>query len=271
MQGAELVSTGQIAFLSGPFAGQFASQSISEVRDSDVRFTSVTGDVEDTALRFQGTFGTVNVVNTTFEVDGSVTFYAQNGLLTYHIADSNFVIGNDAIAATQVPRLVFVIEGTGTTFDYTNNTAAFHNGGQFEVYVEPGNQLLRSQIRVADSTFAGSGGQAFTVHYEGSNATEVQMRVTDNVFTGFDRAVELSSTTTTNIEFSARFADNIFDFDISALGDVAILEDIPAATTTVDASKNVWGTNTDTSTVEGYIYSNTGEPEVFEVAPITQP
>lgn len=254
--------------------GTFLVPPVSHIVKSTFSFISPAGDNASEGLQVLSFFGTVHVDQSEFRAEGDVSFASLSGRPQFTIENSTFVLGNDNFpAASQSPRLVIgATDGGGMGQQFVGNTVTFHNGGFFHVVMDAANSPVDSQVLVANNEFTGSGiGSAVQVAFNGTSAQQFELRVQDNTFKHFDQAVTIENEPGSNMEFTARFRDNHFDFDISALGDVATLTEVTGASATIDATHNIWGTNTSNTTVASYIDSNTGEPEVFNTNPITLP
>lgn len=267
-------SNGPIIIASAIEPGIFLAPPISRISGSTFSLISPTSDNVPDGLRIFSTFGTVHVDQSEFHTEGDVFFVSASGHTKFTVENSAFVLGNDNFpAAGQSPRLVIgVAGGGGIGQQFVGNAVTFHNGGFFHVVVDADDGPVDSQVLVANNAFTGSGtGSAVQVAFGGDEAQQFELRVQDNTFNDFGQAVTIEHEFSSNMEFTARFRDNHFDFDISALGDVAKLTNITGASATIDATHNIWGTNTSNTTVASYIDSDTGEPEVFNTDPITLP
>ncbi|MBW7917159.1 MAG: right-handed parallel beta-helix repeat-containing protein [Trueperaceae bacterium] len=180
------------------------------------------------------------------------------------------VTGNDfTVGATGIATASLVSAGSGTQVTtFSDNEVTFLSAGGS---VFGGNQ---PSTTVTGNTFTGVGsaGTALTV-MQAEHESAVDFRATDNVFTGFLNALALQANADVAREpFAVRINDNRFGFPIDAAPKAATLTNMAATLSDLDATRNVWGTNTSAATVATYVTAtNPADPSVLQIAPITLP
>ncbi len=183
----------------------------------------------------------------TFE--GNTVSIGQSGVAT---ADLSFFGG---------PQQITNVEGNTVTF-LSSGGVRFSIGGA-------GSAALTS---LSGNEFTGNGsGTALTVG-QANYQQAVYFEAAGNVFTDFENALHLVAHSNPLREpFNARISNNVFDFVIDAAPKTATVENMTTALSDLNATRNLWGTNTDATVVASYVTSVSSDPGVLRVSPLTAP
>ncbi len=212
--------------------------------------------------------GTATVTGNIFKADRGMRVEAVvPGSLAVTFAANTVTAGKAGIASAWFG----LVGGPMQVSELDGNTITFLSEGV--VGFEIGAVGPSGVTSFTNNTVTGSGsGTALTVQ-QGSAAMAVSFEATGNTFTGFANALHLAADSAVDREpFTARINDNVFDFVIDAAPKTATLDNMTVALSDLDATRNVWGTNTDAATVAGYVTAlGSTEAGVLEVAPLTLP
>lgn len=177
--------------------------------------------------------------------------------------DNTLTVGQ----VTAASATVTLKASESTHIGFKGNTVTFRMQGGLVVEGGP-------DVVVSDNTFKGAAGTGVAAVIEQVDEGEIGVSMTGNTFEDFDRAFVIEGNGTPFGGLTLTANDNVFDFPIDAGMKAGLVRDLNAAgTIQLDATHNVWGTNTDPAVVAGYIsYSSiTGSPAVLVVDPLTLP
>lgn len=160
-------------------------------------------------------------------LDGSATVSSNDfhlvtgGLYFWGSSDTDLTVVDNAVVQDGADDFGLFLDGVGTT-------------------------------SVLGNTFADEGAPsglttALVVYTDGD---EIELTATSNTFRGYVNALYLWDEPVTAHGINAQINRNVFDFLIDAAPKVAELVNVG---TIIDAADNVWGSNTDLATVEGYV------------------
>lgn len=270
---SQVQSVTPIFVVTQPEPSMFMAAPISHISNSVFTFTSENSNNVPEALQFLSPLGMVHIDKSEFVIEGNITFAADRGISRFAVRNSQFTLGNPNFASSSAPPILqFHAEKSGITQQFTGNTVTFHNSGTTDINLNAQSNTIQSQVELASNTITGSGtGPALQMKFAGTSSPTATLQITGNTFHNFFSAVEMESGASDNVQLSAVINNNVFDFDISALGQVAKLTNISPAHAVINARHNVWGTNTNSAVVHSFIDSSTGQPEVFVVDPVTAP
>ncbi len=105
----------------------------------------------------------------------------------------------------------------------------------------------------------------------GVSSNAIALTASGNTFTGYSNALYFVDINGGALGIDAAINGNVFDFVIDAAPKVAELENVGSV---IDETDNVWGTNTDLATLQGYVtYSGdtVAQSGEIDIDPITQP
>lgn len=217
--------------------------------------------IAGTDLRIEIMAAELAVRNSSVELGDSVYLEYEEASLAFR--NNELTLGLDT-AFSQ-----FLAENMGQYsgyFEFSGNELSFAGHGWFGI--EGHHDIVVTDNFVTNGTPA-TGTALSLIHADYSQPLKVI--VTGNTFTDFWQALYLESSNLATGEFNLTVNHNVFDFPIDVLGKTAYLWQVMAATSTLDATRNVWGDNTLVATVEGYVDYAGGSDAVFEVDPITLP
>lgn len=158
------------------------------------------------------------------------------------------VSSNDVALATGTAGW-FVLGDVDTEFVIDANVVTYEDVAAYGLFLS----------NVGDSTVtgnsfmnAGTPGAASTALVVQASANAVAVTASGNTFTNFSNALAFVDVPEPAPAFGvdAAINGNVFDFEIDAAPKVALLDNIGDI---IDATGNQWGTNTDLTTVEGYV------------------
>ncbi len=179
--------------------------------------------------------GTLDVAGNTFKLDG-------DGLIIDGDAGSVVAFADNDVEHVGPNDKAFILADVGVA-TVTNN--AFTATGM----VGPGSVALAAMV----------------------STNPIALTATGNTFSGYANALYFQDINAGALGIDAAINDNVFDMDIDAAPEVAELNNIGS---TIDAENNVWGTNTDLATLQGFVtYSGDtlAQSGDIDLDPITQP
>lgn len=266
---AEIVSADNIGLHTSPI---IPIQSTTVVKDSsftvNAPLTGLNGEVFMMHLYAQNaTFERVD-----FNIAGSAWFVVDE-LTEVTFDASQFVMGDSAFPDDEAVLDFILVDPFYSAVTVTNSTIEFLSEGDVGLLVE-GNSgpVHNGSFSFTGNTVTGLAGKSINALYLriGEVDDEVVFTVTDNEFTGFYKALDIYFDDAGAGFVSGEIRDNVFDFDISAFGDVAVLDGLTDGNIFFDASNNVWGDHTVTADVEALIdYMGSSDASTFNVDPIT--
>lgn len=188
-------------------------------------------------------------------------FWLESTAAALALRGNTFTLGSAGFAAAFFE--VSMIDGVVAL---SGNNASFLKTGGLDLYAGAGRFMFN------DNTFQGHAGTetAMSVFQQYGDAIDVE--ASGNTFTGFGQALHLESVSSPSDKLTARINGNVFDFVIDAAPKAATVDSITASEADLDATGNVWGTNTVAATVASYVtYAGGGDLGTLQVDPIRQP
>lgn len=215
------------------------------------------------------------------EEDGNVAFlvYTSTGLVDdndisadgdviFELLEAATTVRNNRISVGSPDYLesYLLLDQMGGQARLVDNDVLFLSDGGLSVIVA---DQVRLQITGNDLTGHDDAGTALMINNFGGNDGNVE--ASGNRFTAFGEALHFR-TNQPSSEFTARINDNVFDFVIDAPAKAATVVDFSIEDAAVlDATNNVWGTNTLAADVASYVLYPGSVPGILKVDPIKQP
>lgn len=211
-----------------------------------------------------------SVIAGVFTGDGTVTVSTNDltadGPIQFGIDDATATVSNNEVALVGAPFEVF--GGGAADLTLAENTVSHSNP------TGPGLYLLDvgdAEVTGNNMTATGTPGPIAIALAAVASVNPIALTATGNTFTGYNHALYFGDVNGGALGIDATVNDNVFDFVIDAAPKVAELENVKDE---IDASNNVWGTNTDLATVESYV-TLSGDTAVqggsIVLGPIQQP
>lgn len=201
--------------------------------------------------------------------DNKLTANDQVGVSPYGtmttVRDNTLTIGQTGATLS----LALLEAGDAPHIGFIGNKVTFVSTGSLVIEGGP-------SVAVEGNTFTGSSNTGAAAAVEQTDDNLIGIRMTGNVFKDFFQALVIEGDTNTFGGLTVAANGNTFDFVIDAAPKVALIQHLDSdGDLDIDISGNVWGTNTDATTVEGYVTVNTasitGTPVTLKVAPIGAP
>lgn len=193
------------------------------------------------------------------------TIAAQAGFGVYTTFAATALRNNViSVGSADYPDTTLEFRVEDGAFEFSDNKVTFESFGG--VVLSGGG----GSFSVTDNTLSGFAGvgTALSIEHEDD---DLEVGASGNRFTDFGQALHIEQDSGDVDMLTARINGNVFDFIIDTAPKAALVEDVFSAYADLDATDNVWGTNTSAATVASYITYALGDPGTLNVTPIRTP
>lgn len=188
----------------------------------------------------------------TFIAHGEVVLGVSGGSAAFY--GNELTIGSATILTS--PLVLELVDMLGHV-EFVDNDVVWTNEGSLVL-------LGNNDFVVSDNTFTGNGSGTALEIVQYSDNQLLDVVVQDNDFVDFENALRIELLGVVAEPFDLALNGNNFDFDINAMGKVAVLVHVVNATLDVDGNR--WGGETNTTTLNSWIDElGTTAPGIMEI------